>query len=155
MSAQLTGLQLGGLLKQRRYTAKFGQSANAISLDGGNSWWEFYLDEKEFAIGGPIQHTQPACDEWNPTHAGISYSVVEVNPGTDKNLLLVRFGSPEGRCFVFRVRTRPIQLVSVDAEGERREVGIGQDQTLDVIEFLGRVEDVLPDWRDHPHQVLR
>jgi hypothetical protein len=155
MSAQLTGFQLGGLLKQRRYQAQVGQSANAISLDGGNSWWEFYLEGKEFAIGGAVTHTQPASEEWNPIHAGISYSVIEVNSGSDNALLVVRFGYPESRSFVFRVRTRPIQLVRIDAEGGMSDAGTGDEETLDVIEYVGRVEDILPDWRQQPQRVLR
>jgi hypothetical protein len=155
MSAQLTGLQLGGLLKQRRYQAQVGQSANAISLDGGNSWWEFYLDDREFAIGGAVIHTLPADEEWNPTHAGLSYSVSEVGSGTDNALLLVRFGYPESRSFVFRARTRPIQLVRIDAQGGMSDAGVGDEETLDVIEYVGRVEDVLPDWQQQPQRVLR
>lgn len=155
MSAQLTGVQLGGLLKQRRYQARVGQSANAISLDGGNSWWEFYLEDKDFAIGGAVTHTQPPQEEWNPIHAGLSYSVVEVGPDTDEPLLVVRFGYPESRSFVFRERRRPIQLVRIDAEGKMSDAGTGDDQTLDVIEYVGRVEDVLPDWKDQPQRVLR
>lgn len=155
MSAQLTGLQLGGLLKQRRYQAQVGQSANAISLDGGASWWEFYLEGKEFAIGGSVDQNQPALEEWNPIHAGLSYSVSEVSPDTDKSLFLVRFGYPESQSFVFRARTRPILLVSVDADGEMRDVGVGDDETLDVIEYVGRVEDIIPDWNEQPQRVLR
>ena len=155
VSAQLTGFQLGGLIKQRRYAALLGQSTNAISLDGGASWWEFYLEDKEFAIGGPITHTQPAREEWNPIHAGLSYSVVEVRPATDNSLLVVRFGYPESRSFVFRARTRPIQLVIIDAEGEMRDAGTGNGETLDVIEYVGRVEDVMPDWQEQPQRVLR
>lgn len=155
MSAQLTGLQLGGLLKQRRYQAQVGQSANAISLDGGASWWEFYLEGKEFGIGGAVDENQPALEEWNPIHAGLSYSVTEVMPDTDNSLFLVRFGYPESRPFVFRVRTRPIQLVSVDADGAMRDMGTGDDETLDVIEYVGRVEEIIPDWNVQPQRVLR
>lgn len=155
MSAQLTGLQLGGLLKQRRYQAQIGQSANAISLDGGNSWWEFYLDNREFAIGSAVTHTLPADEEWNPIHAGLSYSVSEVGSGTDNALLLVRFGYPESRSFVFRARMRPIQLVRIDAQGGMSDAGVGDEETLDVIEYVGRVEDVLPDWQQQPQLVLR
>jgi len=155
MSAQLTGFQLGGLLKQRRYQAQVGQSANAISLDGGNSWWEFYLEDKDFAIGGAVTHSQPAQEEWNPIHAGISYSVVVVGSDTDSPFLVVRFGFPESRSFVFRVRTRPIQLVRIDSEGKMSDAGTGDEHTLDVIEYVGRVEEVLPDWRDLPQRVLR
>lgn len=155
MSAQLTGFQLGGLLKQRRYQAQVGQSANAISLDGGNSWWEFYLEDKDFAIGGAVTHSLPAQEEWNPIHAGISYSVVEVGSDTDSPFLVVRFGFPESRSFVFRVRTRPIQLVRIDSEGKMSDAGTGDEHTLDVIEYVGRVEEVLPDWRDRPQRVLR
>ncbi|MBS2001484.1 MAG: hypothetical protein JST44_08255 [Cyanobacteria bacterium SZAS LIN-5] len=155
MSAQLTGFQLGGLLKQRRYQAQVGQSANAISLDGGNSWWEFYLEDKDFAIGGAVTHSLPAQEEWNPIHAGLSYSVVEVGSDTDSPFLVVRFGFPESRSFVFRVRTRPIQLVRIDSEGKMSDAGTGDEHTLDVIEYVGRVEEVLPDWRDRPQRVLR
>lgn len=155
MSAQLTGLQLGGLLKQRRFQAQVGQSANAISLDGGVSWWEFYLEGTEFAIGGAVAHTQPACEEWNPIHAGLSYSVIEVRPDSDDSVLVVRFGYPESRSFVFRVRTRLIQLVGIDSEGEMRDMGTGDDETLDMIEFVGRVEEVMPDWHEQPQRVLR
>ncbi|MFN8555710.1 MAG: hypothetical protein U0103_29945 [Candidatus Obscuribacterales bacterium] len=155
MSAQLTGFQLGGLLKQRRYQAQVGQSANAISLDGGNSWWEFYLEDKDFAIGGAVTHTQPAQEEWNPIHAGLSYSVLEVGSETDTPLLVVRFGFPESRSLVFRVRPRPSQLGGRDAGGNLSDAGTGDEQTLDVIEYVGRVENVLPDWRDQPQRVLR
>ncbi len=155
MSAQLTGLQLGGMIKQRRYAPMPGQSTNAISLDGGASWWEFYLEDKEFAVGGAVIHTQPALEEWNPIHAGLSYSVIEVRPGTDESLLVVRFGYPDSRSFVFRARNRPIQLVIIDSDGERRDAGSGRGETLDLIEFVGRVEESLPDWRDHPQRVLR
>lgn len=155
MSAQLTGVQLGGLLKQRRYPPVRGQSTNAISLDGGASWWEFYLEEKEFAIGELVTHTQPALEEWNPIHAGLSYSVIEVHPETADAMLVVRFGYPDSRSFVFRAVTRPIQLVRVDAQGEMSDMGTGDDETLDVIEYVGRVEDVLPGWSNLPQRVLR
>ncbi len=155
MSAQLTGFQLGGLIKQRRYAPLPGQSTNAISLDGGASWWEFYLEEVEFAIGGPVTHDQPALEEWNPTHRGLSYSAIEIRPETDDALLVVRFGYPESRSFVFRALTRPIQLVAVDADRGMRDAGTGEGETLDVIEYLGRVEVVLPNWQNELQRVLR
>ncbi len=155
MSAQVTGFQLGGLLKQRRYKAQVGQSANAISLDGGASWWEFYLDDKEFAIGGVVNYTELPLEEWNPIHAGLSYSVIEVTTSSEEPLLVVRFGYPESRSFIFKVRTRPIQLVRIDAEGGMTDAGEGDEETLDVIEYVGRVEEVLPNWQDLPQRVLR
>lgn len=153
--SQLTGLQLGGLLRQRRYDPTAGQSTHAISLDGGSSWWEFYLDGMEFAIGGLVTHSQPAREEWNPIHAGLSYSVTEIYPGTEDALLVVRFGYPESRNFVFRVRMRPIQLVVIDREGASRDAGTTDGETLDTIEYVGRVEDVLPNWRSEVQRSVR
>jgi hypothetical protein len=151
----MTGAQLGLLLRQRRYASLLGNGTNAISLDGGASWWEFYLEDREFAIGGPIDHTQPAREEWNPMHAGLSYSVIEVRPGTDDSLLIVRFGYPESPCFVFKARYRQIQLVLINAKGEMSDAGVSSGHTLDRIEYVGRTEVVLPLWQSQPLKVLR
>lgn len=156
MSGRLTGLQLGGLLRQRLYAARLGQPTNAISLDGGVTWWEFYLEEaKDFAIGGPVDADIPAREEWNPLHAGLRYSVIEVKPGTRDALLVVRFGFEGTRYFAFKVRKRPIQLVIIDAEGEMRDAGPGNGETLDKIEYLGLAEVVCPRWCESFVQELR
>jgi hypothetical protein len=151
----MTGVQLGLLLRQRRYSSLLGNGTNAISLDGGASWWEFYLEDMEFAIGGPIDPTQPAREEWNPIHAGLSYSVIEVRPGTADSLLIARFGYPESRWFVFKARYRPVQLVLINAEGEMSDAGVSAGRTLDRIEYVGRVEVVLPDLQSQFQHVLR
>lgn len=155
MNGQLTAMQLGALLKQRRYSAPLGVGTDAISLDGGVSWWQFYVDNRLLNIGGPIDRDKLARDEWNPVHAGVSYSVTEVLPDTPQAILVVRFCDQDMPLFVFKVRNRAVQLVLIDREGQMTDTGVGVGQTLASIEFIGPAHIVIADWESLPKRIVR